>query len=61
MTSASLNPTVANDRYQALLGVSSAIVAHRDLGILFHDLAGRLQQVVRFDYLTLVLHDDGRP
>jgi formate hydrogenlyase transcriptional activator len=57
MTSAPFDPTATNDRYQALLGVSSAIVAHRDLGILFHDLAGRLQQVVRFDYLTLVLHD----
>ncbi|OAI48946.1 hypothetical protein AYO44_06570 [Planctomycetaceae bacterium SCGC AG-212-F19] len=46
-----------DDRYQALLAVSAAIVAHRDLGALFHDLAGRLRQVVGFDYLTLVLHD----
>jgi formate hydrogenlyase transcriptional activator len=38
------------------LAVSAAIVAHRDLCALFHDLAGRLRQVVRFDYLTLVLH-----
>lgn len=49
-------PTTDN-RYQALLAVSAAIVAHRDLCALFHELAGRLQQVVRFDYLTLVLHD----
>lgn len=49
--------TVTSDRYETLLGVSAAIVAHRDLCALFHDLAGRLRQVVRFDYLTLVLHD----
>src|SRR5438309_1302298 len=44
-------------RYHALLAVSEAIVAHRDLSTLFHELAGRLQQVVRFDYLGLLLHD----
>ena len=49
--------TVIEDRYEALLAVSAAIVAHRDLCALFHDLAGRLRQVVRFDYLTLVLHE----
>ena len=49
--------TVVEDRYQALLAVSAAIVAHRDLSALFHDLAGQLQRVVRFDYLSLVLHD----
>jgi hypothetical protein len=42
--------TATSDRYQALLAVSAAIVAHRDLSALFHDLARRLQQVVRFDY-----------
>jgi formate hydrogenlyase transcriptional activator len=57
MMSAHSDPTVTNDRYQALLAVSAAIVAHRDLCALFHDLAGRLRQVVRFDYLTLVLHE----
>jgi formate hydrogenlyase transcriptional activator len=45
------------DPYRALLAVSEAIVAHRELCALFRDLAGRLRQVVRFDYLTLVLHD----
>ena len=49
--------TATSDRYEALLAVSAAIVAHRDLCALFHDLAGRLRQVVRFDYLTLVLHE----
>jgi formate hydrogenlyase transcriptional activator len=39
------------------LAVSEAIVSHRDLAELFHELAGRLQQVVRFDYLTLVMHE----
>lgn len=47
----------AGDRYQALLAVSAVIVSHRDLCALFHDLAGRLQEVVHFDYLTLVLHE----
>jgi formate hydrogenlyase transcriptional activator len=49
--------TATSDRYQVLLAVSAAIVAHRDLCALFRDLAVRLKQVVRFDYLTLVLHD----
>ena len=40
-----------------MLAVSEAIVSHRDLPALFHDLAGRLHQVVRFDYLALVLHE----
>jgi len=47
----------SGNRYQALLAVSAAIIAHRDLSALFRDLAGRLQQVVRFDYLALVLHE----
>src|SRR6516164_9024152 len=44
-------------QYRTLLEVAEAITAHRDLRALFHDLAGRLQRVVRFDYLILVLHD----
>jgi formate hydrogenlyase transcriptional activator len=44
-------------RHQALLAVSEAIAAHRDLPVLFHDLAQRLPAVVSFDFLTLVLHD----
>lgn len=55
MTSAG-QAIAAGDRYQALLAVSVAIVSRRDLSALFHDLAGRLEQVVRFDYLTVVLH-----
>jgi len=44
-------------QYAALVQVSEAIVSHRSLPSLFHDLAGRLSQVVQFDYLSLVLHD----
>jgi formate hydrogenlyase transcriptional activator len=40
-----------------LLAVSEAIVSHRDLARLLHDLANRLHLVVRFDYLSLVLHE----
>jgi formate hydrogenlyase transcriptional activator len=50
---------VACQRYQTLLAVSEAIIAHRDLGGLFHELAGRLHQVARFDFLGLVLLDAG--
>ena len=44
-------------QYQALLAVAEAIVAHRDLQSLIHDLAGRLHEVVRFDHVGLVRHD----
>jgi formate hydrogenlyase transcriptional activator len=47
----------ASERYRALLAVSEAIVAHRELPALFHELAGRLHQVVQFDGLALVLHE----
>ena len=49
--------TASREPYRALLAVSEAIVSHRDLSALFHELAGRLHQVVRFDYLGLVLHE----
>src|ERR1700677_2219185 len=44
-------------QYQALLDVSEAITRHGDLAELFHDLAGRLRQVVPFAYITVLLHD----
>src|SRR5206468_355452 len=47
----------ACQQYRTLLSVAEAIISHRDLQALFHDLARRLRQVVRFDYLILVLHD----
>src|SRR5262249_6484339 len=49
--------TATGDRYRALLAVSEAIASHRDLPALFRELAGRLHQVVRFDYLALLLHE----
>jgi formate hydrogenlyase transcriptional activator len=47
----------ARQQYRSLLAVSQVIVSHRDLATLFHGLVGGLLQVVRFDYLSLVLHD----
>jgi formate hydrogenlyase transcriptional activator len=44
-------------QYRTLLAVSEAIVSHRDLATLFHDLADRLHLVVRFDYLACSLYD----
>ena len=49
--------TDSGDRYRALLAVSQAIVLHRDLPALFHELADRLHEVVRFDWLALFLHE----
>src|SRR5277367_5803707 len=49
--------TTTGDKYRALLAVSEAIVSHRDLSALFHELAVQLRCVVRFDYLGLALHD----
>jgi formate hydrogenlyase transcriptional activator len=40
-----------------LLAVTEAIVSHRDLRALIHDLAGLLHQVVCFEHLILGLHD----
>ena len=47
-------------QYDALLGISEAISAHRDLDKLFHDLAQRLPRIVPFDFINLVLHDPKR-
>ena len=49
--------TSTSDRYQVLLAISEAIISHRGLSSLFHDLAGQLGRVVHFDYLALVLQD----
>ena len=48
---------ISCQQYRTLLTVAEAIISHRDLHGLFHDLAERLDRVVRFDYLVLVLHD----
>src|SRR5260370_42499682 len=59
MTGADLDgqAVATGDRYRGLLAVSEAIVSHRELSALFHELAGRLHQVVHFDYLGLALHE----
>jgi formate hydrogenlyase transcriptional activator len=57
MMSAHFEGHAAGDPYRALLAVSEAIVSHREFSALFHELAGRLHQVVRFDYIVLVLHE----
>jgi formate hydrogenlyase transcriptional activator len=47
----------SDDSFRALAVVSQAIVSHRDLGALFHELAASLHEVVRFDYLAMILHE----
>ena len=56
-TSCSRQMLATDQQYRTLLAVAEAIVSHRDLGTLFHELAGRLHLVVRFDYLACTLHD----
>jgi len=48
------------ERYQALLEVTEAISAHRDLDELFRDLAQRLPRVVPVNFVALSLHDPAR-
>jgi formate hydrogenlyase transcriptional activator len=49
-----------HSQYEALLGISEAILMRRDLNELFHDLAQRLPRIVPFDFINLVLHDPTR-
>src|SRR6185295_12579011 len=49
--------TPTNDCYEALLATSQAIISHRSLPPLFHDLAGQLSRVVHFNFLAVVLHE----
>src|SRR5262245_44194789 len=49
--------SIPPDQYHTLLGVAEAIVSHRDLLALIHDLGGLLRQVVDFEHLVLGLHD----
>ncbi|MGQ0666956.1 MAG: sigma-54-dependent Fis family transcriptional regulator, partial [Nitrospiraceae bacterium] len=48
------------ERYQALLEVAQAISSHRDLDVLFRDLALRLPRVVQVNFVALCLHDPVR-
>ena len=62
MTSKTLQsayPSVV-EQYRALLAVSEAIISNRDLEALFRDLAQRLNSVISFDYVSVLLHDDER-
>jgi len=43
--------------YGALVAVAQAMVSHRDLPSLFHELAERLKDVIHSDHLVLLLHD----
>ena len=47
-------------RYDALLGITEAIAAHRELETLFVELARRLHSVVQFDFANLILYDPVR-
>lgn len=47
-------------QYRALLAVSEAIAAHRDLVELFRDLAQRLPGMVHVNFVALSLHDPER-
>src|SRR5215475_4653413 len=57
-----LNPDIASGfpaaRYEALVRVSRAIGAYRDPKELFHVLASELRQVVRFDFMGVILFDE---
>src|SRR5262245_46213959 len=53
------DPHPLSNQYQALLEISEAIAAHRNLKELFQDLAQRLPRIVPFDCINLVLHDPG--
>lgn len=47
-------------KYLTLLELSKAIASHRDLSGLFHDLACRLQSLVDFSHLGVLLYDHKR-
>jgi hypothetical protein len=44
-------------QYQALLDVLETVVTHHDLQSLFQDLSKKLQRVIHFDLISVVLHD----
>jgi formate hydrogenlyase transcriptional activator len=48
------------EQYRALLQVSESIAVNRHLPDLIRDLSARLQEVVQFDYIGLLLHDPQR-
>jgi len=44
-------------RYETLLEVAGSVVSTQDLSELFRELLGRIQDVGKFDFLSLILHD----
>ena len=48
------------DHYRALLEVSKAILAHKDLPSLFRELAHKLPTLLNLDFVGLALHDPAR-
>jgi len=54
---AAVENSMAFQEIEALFAVSEAIASHRERDALFHTLATRLTQVVRFEVLSLALYD----
>ena len=48
---------IPSRQFQALLEIAESIAEHRDLTVLFRQLAERLADIISFDSLWLVLHD----
>lgn len=48
------------DHYRALLEISKAILAHKDLHSLFRELAHKLPTLLNLDFVGLALHDPTR-
>jgi len=51
---------VTPDRYSALLKIAQVIASHRTVDELLSNLAPLLHSVIRFQYMTLMLHDEKR-
>ncbi len=45
-------------RYDALLRISKTLSGHKTMAELFEVLADQLHEIVPFDYLGLLLHDE---
>jgi len=56
LTASSDAPT--SERYEALIGVSQAIAAHRDPNDLFRALATELHRVIQFDGMVVAQYDE---
>ncbi len=59
MSTARMAPS-SPDRYSALLEIAQVIASHRTLDELLSNLAPLLHPLIRFQYLTLMLHDEKR-